>query len=125
MDENHLQELIKIGQVLRRLRLDADIGQDELAMHTGLSRKTIQNAEAGNNYSMETLIKILRGLNSTHYLDAFLSAAVRIDLEDQNALADTGLADLRNESVREFTTVVSSDSKSKQRRQRASSRIAP
>lgn len=64
--------LCQIGQKLRRARLDADIGQDELAHQTGLSRKTIQNAEAGNNYSMETLIRILRSLNITHFLDSFL-----------------------------------------------------
>ena len=72
-ESNDRAILCQIGQKLRRARLNANIGQDELAKLTGLSRKTIQNAEAGNNYSMETLIRVLRGLNSLDYLDAILA----------------------------------------------------
>lgn len=72
-DRDDQSLLGQIGRKLRRTRLNADMGQDELALHTGLSRKTIQNAEAGNNYSMETLIRILRALECMHFLDSITS----------------------------------------------------
>ena len=64
--------LAEVGRRLRRERLNADLGQAELAAHTGLSRKTVQNAEAGKNPSIETVIRMLRGLNLLHQFDAFL-----------------------------------------------------
>ena len=64
--------LTEIGERLRRARLNANIGQDELAEKTGVSRKTIQNAESGKNCSLDTLISLLRGLNQLQQLDVFL-----------------------------------------------------
>ena len=66
--------LAEMGERLRRLRLNANIGQEELAVSTGLSRKTIQNAESGENCSMDTLVRMLRGLNRLEQLDNFMPA---------------------------------------------------
>ena len=66
--------LLEIGERLRRLRLNTDISQEALAEATGLSRKTVQNAESGENCSMDTLVRMLRGLNALDQLDSFLPA---------------------------------------------------
>lgn len=64
--------LAELGERLRRERLNANIARKHLAEQTGLSLKTIQNAEDGKNFSMETLIRILRGLRRVNQLESFL-----------------------------------------------------
>jgi putative transcriptional regulator len=64
--------LAELGERLRRLRLNADISQEALAERTGLSRKTVQNAESGENCSMDTLVRMLRGLNALDQLENFM-----------------------------------------------------
>lgn len=64
--------LAEIGDRLRQLRLNADISQEALAEATGLSRKTVQNAESGANCSMDTLVRMLRGLNALDQLENFM-----------------------------------------------------
>lgn len=66
--------LAEIGNRLRRLRLNADISQEALAETTGLSRKTVQNAENGANCSMDTLVRMLRGLHALDQLENFMPA---------------------------------------------------
>ena len=66
--------LAELGDRLRRLRLNADISQEALAEATGLSRKTVQNAESGENCSMDTLVRMLRGLNALDQLENFMPA---------------------------------------------------
>ena len=70
--QNDATVLLEIGRRLRRERLNADLGQAALAERVGLSRKTIQNAEDGKNCSLETIIRMLRGLGLLAQLDAFL-----------------------------------------------------
>lgn len=67
--------LAEIGERMRRLRLNADISQEALAETTGLSRKTVQNAESGANCSMDTLVRMLRGLNALDQLESFMPPA--------------------------------------------------
>lgn len=69
---NDAAVLLEIGRRLRRERLNADLTQQQLAQQVGLSRKTIQNAEDGKNCSLESIIRMLRGLNILDQLDAFL-----------------------------------------------------
>jgi putative transcriptional regulator len=66
--------LAELGDRLRQLRLNADISQEALAEATGLSRKTVQNAESGENCSMDTLVRMLRGLNALDQLENFMPA---------------------------------------------------
>ncbi len=64
--------LAELGQRLRRERLNANLAQKELAGQTGLALKTIQNAEDGRNFSVETLVRMLRGLGLINQLENFL-----------------------------------------------------
>lgn len=55
--------LAELGRRLRRLRLEADIGQAELARQAGLSERTVRNLEAGSDSQLSTLIQVLRVLH--------------------------------------------------------------
>jgi transcriptional regulator with XRE-family HTH domain len=64
--------LEEIGQRLAKQRLSMGKNQTELANESGLARRTIQNAEAGQPVQSESLIKILRSLGLLDVLDALL-----------------------------------------------------
>lgn len=64
--------LNEIGHRLRRERLNQNITRTRLASLSGLSISTIQHVERGDNFSMETLVRLLRALNLLDRIDAFL-----------------------------------------------------
>lgn len=64
--------LEKLGRRLQRERLNRNMTQQELADSSGLSVSTIKKIEAGSNFSMETLLHILRTFNMVERLDALL-----------------------------------------------------
>lgn len=51
---------IKCGQLVRVLRKNAKMSQEELAGQLNMSRLTIQNLESGKNFTIDTLLKILQ-----------------------------------------------------------------
>ncbi len=50
---------IEIGQWIKVLRKQAKLSQQELADTLNVSRITIQNVEAGKNFTIDTLLKLL------------------------------------------------------------------
>ena len=64
--------LSKIGESIRRQRLDRNICQKELAILSGVSISSIAAIEQGESVSLKTLIPLLRALNSLHMLSEFL-----------------------------------------------------
>lgn len=64
--------LAEMGRRLRRLRLNADLGQQDLAERAGVSERTIQYAESGRSCSLDTLISILRALGRVEQLEVLL-----------------------------------------------------
>lgn len=66
------EELIQLwGKKLKQLRLDENISQNELSTKTGMSRSSIAAIENGRNFSVNSLISILRALNQLEILDYF------------------------------------------------------
>jgi transcriptional regulator with XRE-family HTH domain len=63
---------------LRRLRLDQNMTQEQLADRSGLGRATISRIEKGQSVSLLTLIQILRALNRLELLDAFQNVSPEI-----------------------------------------------
>ena len=59
---------------LRSARLRADLTQSALAERTGVSLKTVANAEDGGKISVETLVRLLDGLGLIAEFDALLSS---------------------------------------------------
>ena len=64
--------LSKIGESIRRQRLDQNISQKELAVLAGISMSSVAALERGESVSLKTLIPLLRALNSLFLLSEFL-----------------------------------------------------
>jgi putative transcriptional regulator len=64
-----------LGARLREARLDLNLTREDLAADIGLSVDTVRNAETGRNVSLETLIRLLRGLGRLDDLDRLLESA--------------------------------------------------
>jgi transcriptional regulator with XRE-family HTH domain len=59
-----------VGTQCRELRIRANLTQEELAVHAGLSIGAVKKLEQGAGSSLGTLIKILRVLKRTDWLSA-------------------------------------------------------
>ena len=64
--------LAELGRRLRQRRLNANLTQDALASHAGVSLNTVRNAELGRNSSLDTLISLLRSLGAVGELQPLL-----------------------------------------------------
>lgn len=64
--------LKKIGENIKRMRLEHNISQKELSGSTGVAISSIAALEQGENVSLKTLIPLLRALNSLHILSDLL-----------------------------------------------------
>lgn len=62
----------KIGENIKRLRLEHNITQKELAGSAGIAISSVAALERGENISLKTLIPLLRVLNSLHLLSDLL-----------------------------------------------------
>lgn len=65
--------LKKIGENIKRIRLERNVSQKELAEFAGVAISSIAALERGDNVSLKTLIPLLRALNSLHMLSDFLN----------------------------------------------------
>jgi putative transcriptional regulator len=76
-----------LGDRLRAYRKAHKLSLNELAERTSLSALTIHKAEHGGNFTMRTLLRILRALDRLEQLEAFLPPVPRspLDLIDQEA----------------------------------------
>src|SRR4051812_8867604 len=69
------QEVLReIGRRLQRYRLQQNRTLADLAKEAGIGLRTAQRAEAGENPTLETVVRLLRGLGRLDALDAFLPA---------------------------------------------------
>ena len=64
--------LEKIGENIKRMRLEHIISHKDLAGSAGVAISSIAALERGENISLKTLVPILRALNSLHMLSDFL-----------------------------------------------------
>lgn len=62
----------KIGEVIKRQRLDRNVSQKELAVSAGVAISSVAALERGESVSLKTLIPLLRALNSLDMLSVFL-----------------------------------------------------
>lgn len=70
-----------LGERLRAYRRAHALSLQGLAERTGLSPLTIHKAEHGGNFTMRTLIRILRSLDRLEQLDALLPPLPRSPLD--------------------------------------------
>ena len=51
---------IKSGQLVKTLRKNAKLSQEELAEQLNMSRLTIQNLESGKNFTIDSFLKVMQ-----------------------------------------------------------------
>jgi transcriptional regulator with XRE-family HTH domain len=73
--------LSELGRRLRRYRLQQNRELEEVARTAGVGLRTAARAEAGQNPTLATLIKLLRALGRLDTLDAFLPPALPSPIE--------------------------------------------
>ncbi|MCZ7450820.1 helix-turn-helix transcriptional regulator [Agrobacterium rhizogenes] len=59
----------QIGQRVERLRLSRNITQGQLAVDAGISERTLRRLEAGDNPTLDTLLRVLTALKIEGNLD--------------------------------------------------------
>jgi transcriptional regulator with XRE-family HTH domain len=64
---NELQELL--GERLKRLRLSRNLDQRTTAERAGISEKALRNLEGGRGSTVETLLRVLKGLDYLQGID--------------------------------------------------------
>ncbi len=61
--------LLEISSRIKAYRIDSALTQDELANKAGVSRRSIQNLEKGEDVKLGTMIKVLMALGLDSNLD--------------------------------------------------------
>ena len=64
--------LCKIGAKIRELRISRNLKQSELSEKCGLSSFSISQMENGNNFSVLSLIKVLKEIDGLYLLEPFM-----------------------------------------------------
>ena len=64
--------LQRIGDTVRRCRLEQNVSQKVLAATSGVSLSSVAALERGDSVSLSTLIPVLRALNKLEMLQPFL-----------------------------------------------------
>ena len=67
-DEKVVEQL---GKELRRMRLERNLSQAEVATRAGLDRTTIVKLEAGRAATLLTVVQVLRAMDRLEVLDGF------------------------------------------------------
>lgn len=70
-DLSDTQVVEQIGTELRRLRLERNLSQAEVATRAGLDRTTVVKLEAGRAATLLTVVQVLRAIGQLPLLDAF------------------------------------------------------
>lgn len=78
--------LVELGRRLAQTRLDRNLSQEALAIEAGVSKATVERAEAGQPVKSTSLIRLLRALGRLEALDSLLpeplpSPIERLDLQ--------------------------------------------
>jgi transcriptional regulator with XRE-family HTH domain len=68
----------QVGQAVRELRLRADLTQAELAERANVSLSSIRYLESGKGSSLATLIRVVRALDRSAWLESLAPPAARV-----------------------------------------------
>lgn len=61
----------RLGKELRRMRLERNLSQAEVAKRAGLDRTTVVKLEAGRAATLLTVVQVLRAMDKLEVLDGF------------------------------------------------------
>jgi transcriptional regulator with XRE-family HTH domain len=85
MSSDELQAVF--GKQLQELRISKNLDQVTTAEKAGISEKTLRNLEAGRGSSVETLVRVLKALDS---LDGLRLLAPRVSVSPLAVLRNAG-----------------------------------
>ena len=74
-DENNIAIKKELGQRLKDIRIAASLTQKELSVRAGISQRTVERAENGENVNIDALINIFRVLGLLSKLELLLPEA--------------------------------------------------
>ncbi len=90
----------QLGLELRRIRLESNLSQAEVAARSGVVRGTLMNLEAGRGATLLSFVRVLRALDRMALLDPFYQKAEpapavfigrhRLQLKKQRKRASSG-----------------------------------
>lgn len=81
--------LLEIGSRLKMYRIYSSLTQEDLSMKSGVSRRSIQNMENGEDVNFSTIIKVLMALGLDPNLDLLIPDSSRRPSYYLKANADT------------------------------------
>lgn len=64
-----------LGENIKRIRLLKNIDQQTLCLQSGVSLTALKNLEGGHGASIKTLIKVLRGLGKSDWIQTLAPVA--------------------------------------------------
>jgi transcriptional regulator with XRE-family HTH domain len=67
---------LKVGELVKLLRKNESISQQQLAEKLGLSRYTITNLESGQNATLDTLFKIFQYFDKLEIFTGFIDSEI-------------------------------------------------
>jgi transcriptional regulator with XRE-family HTH domain len=70
---------LKIAIAVKALRKRENLSQEELAALLAVSRITIQNLEAGKNFTIDTLLKVLQHFDLLTDLNAQIDETIEVN----------------------------------------------
>lgn len=87
----------EVGAQIRAARIDADLDQESLARIAGVSVGAVRNLERGYGSSLATLIRVVRALDRTDWLEAL---APQVAVSPLDTLAQARRGELLHRRVR-------------------------
>ena len=72
----------EVGERLRRLRLNRNLGQHELAAEAGVGRATLQRLEDGGTVTLPTLLRVMRALGQLERINQVLPEEPESPIEE-------------------------------------------
>jgi transcriptional regulator with XRE-family HTH domain len=67
---------INIGTLIKKMRANRKLTQEELAKQLNLSRITIQNIERGNNFTIDTYLLIFQYFDEIESFNEYIKSKV-------------------------------------------------
>lgn len=83
----------ELGARIRAVRIEADLGQRELAEAADISIGAVQNLEGGKGSSIATLVKVVRALDRTDWIEGLAPAITVSPMAMLRSHGQAGTAD--------------------------------
>lgn len=91
---------VSIADRFKRIRLDQNVSQEQLAERSGVSLGSLRRFESKGEISLKSLVRLAISLNRAQDFDLLFQIEEEIDLLNQNPSPDKERAGVQNERER-------------------------